>query len=417
MLLFPAPASAPRGWLVVALLPALLACHDSAPPRDERPTVLFPVPSGEVALSDWSLSLARASCSFMERCQDPELLSGFFRNEPCLEFFQHAAEDEFDMAKEVTEGRLRWDGARFGICVTTKASAGCDDLPSEPCTHGMGTLDEGEPCVFEQQCRDELFCDNHRNCGGVCRRPLAEGSSCGPDLPDDQCEPGTACMMRADCEGDWAACHHCAKLPKRGQECSDDSEGTDQGCGPTMTCAIWEGYDHTGSCVQRKAQGGRVVRRAGEECSFDDVCRGGTRCRPDRRETVGASRIGSSCMRPVELGQRCFRTDDTGPGSCADDAYCDAAAPVEFGNCVLRVAAGEPCQGGNARECVLGTRCDPDAHTCQPMGPHARRGEACVFHGECYSEQCLYKERVCGDLTGCWNEAAATPHTDALGPP
>lgn len=350
----------------------LLGCPDAGPsgPQSKH----FPVPTGQVALADWNVRLAQATCSHLERCQDSLLRGLFYRNEPCVDYFARALEDELDLAKEVAEGRMRWDAARFDRCAQEQARAGCDDPAREACTLGMGALDEGEPCVVEQQCRDELYCDNVRSCGGTCRRPAPLGADCTPDLSDDQCERGTECLEREYCEKDEGNCYHCVKQPKRGQECDDDAIG-EEGCGSHLTCEIWDGYDHTGSCEPRKAWP-RDKRPVDAGCDGDDLCLGGTQCRPRGLSEFGPrNNLAYFCKPALALGERCLRTDDDGPGSCEDDAYCDADAPAAFGVCVSRVAADAACRGDNARECPSGQRCErEDAHLQAESARTARRG-------------------------------------------
>jgi hypothetical protein len=395
------PNSRARNLLLLAL-PALLACPPEEPPELRPPQVQFPPPKGgTVALANWSLELASAVCSFKERCKDPELVEGFFRNEACLDYVQAASEDELDLAQEVADGRMFWDGTRFGRCVSNLARLDCDAPPPLPCSTGLGARGEGESCAIQEECHEGLFCDDPRRCGGQCRRPLPQGSPCQPSLADSQCEAGTECMNSAECAWEGDSCYRCWPKAEPGQECDNDVEHTEEGCGSSMRCVLKPDHDHTGTC--RPGDGSRAGPQrvpAGELCSPKDACGGDTRCRPTEFVDIAGGFVEGECKAAASLSQRCLRVDDASFSACDDSAYCDAEAPFEFGVCVPRHPAGAPCSGKNGLECQLGSFCHPELRSCEPYH-HARRGEACGTSSDCYSGACSDQEGICVANSRC----------------
>jgi hypothetical protein len=349
------------------------------------PNEQFPAPQGEVRVADWSLALAKATCSFKERCNDPELTLDSYRGEACLTYFQRKYEEAIDVAGLVAEGHMQWDPVAYGRCVALEAGAGCrDQAPRRPCYAANGQLEEDDACQFDAECGAELFCDAKLGCGGHCRRTLDKGNECAHQF---QCGPGLSCLATDENQ-------ECHPTPKRGMECYDDGPS----CGPNMNCQTFEGFDHTGSCQPADPMwSGPELVKAGERCGSDDLCPGSTECRPTEVEPGGRYAY-ATCISAVADGKRCLRADEWLHSACKEGSHCEAEADLEYGRCVSRVEQGEPCAGEDSHECREGQRCDPTSSTCQPSH-HARSGEACLTHDECYSGRCYGK--VCLGATDC----------------
>jgi hypothetical protein len=177
-------------------------------------------------------------------------------------------------------------------------------------------------------------------------------------------------------------------------ECDDDGPS----CGPNMHCSIYEGYDHTGSCQPADPSwSGPDLVKPGDPCTSDDLCLGGTECRP-RDPLPGSRYVDVFCLSAVADGKRCLRADGSQRTACEDGSYCEAEADRAYGRCVPRLEQGEPCAGEDSHECREGQSCDTTSSTCQPMH-HARGGEACLAHDDCYSGRCYGS--TCLDATDC----------------
>jgi hypothetical protein len=372
------PVYAERRFVIGLTLAAACACSERAPYA--QPNELFPVPQGEVRVADWSLALAKAMCSFKERCNDPELTADSYRAESCIEYFRARYEDSIDVAGLVAEGRIAWDPVVYGRCVTREARAGCkDEAPRKPCYAAHGKLEGGDPCLLDAECGPELFCNGIPGCGGRCQRTLPEDGECEHQF---QCAQGLTCLQA---QLDWL----CVPTPKRGTRCSESDS-----CGPNLHCEVFKGSDFNGSCQPNRTSFDPYLIKPGKACGNESVCAGSTKCRPHQVKPVGEAY--GSCLEALADDERCLRSDRVLRSACEDGSYCDAAADLEYGRCVLRLAEGEPCAGEDPHACLEGLSCD--SSTCQPMH-HARRGEACLSHADCYSGSCY--QGACSGAPDC----------------
>src|SRR5690349_18362262 len=154
------PSFADRRRATITLAFVLTACllGDDYEPRYLEANHEYPVPSGEVRMEDWSLALAKARCSFLERCNHYNLLGRFYRNEPCLDYFRAFYEDTLDVSALVEAGHIIWDAAEFGRCVHDMARSNCEEYwHPRACYEGHGTLAKGAECGADAECGTDLF--------------------------------------------------------------------------------------------------------------------------------------------------------------------------------------------------------------------------------------------------------------------
>lgn len=195
------------------------------------------------------------------------------------------------------------------------------DTASAQC---VARRDEGEPCAYDEQCEEPLWCDRTPggptdDAPGTCRVRSAQGgpcesvSNCASGLrclePDAQgrghCAPrstdGGPCAFAIDCDRDLGCVEGlCTPLPIAGAACTDDSR-----CASGLACA--------GETVCAE------VVLPGEPCDEATrtclgICRAGT-C--DARAALGAA-----CTDGADCASRVC-TD----GACIDDDLCVNAEP------------------------------------------------------------------------------------------
>lgn len=225
--------------------------------------------------------------------------------------------------------------------------------------------------VANTHCREGAAaeCDAGLRCAdGFCRRALAEGAACGPDVAG-------VCPESWSCQ--WVdGANRCVRTGSRGGDCRDEGTRCDTG----LACVHTRFGDH---CLTAVASGGacdpwglRNACAAGSVCGFAPlgatgtcVAPGGTAgapCRPgaSRCDTGLECRTGPDgenelCYRAIAPSGACDPLG--GVNICSMDTDCVPNTPLTAGVCVAPgTAPGAPCRGDDPR-CDSGISCSVTA--------------------------------------------------------
>ncbi len=199
------------------------------------------------------------------------------------------------------------------------ASTNCETPQGALCGQCKAEPSVGEPCFFNSDCADGLFCDSNDKC--AVEKKISE--SC---VGNQKCEIGAF-------------------------------------CGPGDTC------------VAVGAAG--AVCGAGEDCAAGLVCGSSKTCKKPDLGTVGAScdpAESKSCntfmgVRCDSTTQKCIAKINPGPGApcglvqgeyllvCSGGARCVVPPTLNTGTCVKTAAVGAACDPIKGPECALSAEC------------------------------------------------------------
>jgi len=231
-------------------------------------------------------------------------------------------------------GRLRFDEAAAGACVSALLARRCGDPYPAPCLVGdggmpqapiTGTQGADAPCREDLECAAAFYCDRS-TCEGRCRSKPGVGELCGAFGTD--CQPGTFCDWHGD----------------------PDAPGRPPTCAPR--------------------------RGEGEACGDGWMCRRGLSC------------IDGSCADlPPAAGP---------DGACERSQDCRAGLACEGGRCHPRPAPAEELRCAGDPDCEPGERCEEAVvgtgiRLCVAVETFNERGEACDNSGDClyYTHACI----------------------------
>ncbi len=126
------------------------------------------------------------------------------------------------------------------------------------------TLAEGAPCTANNQCQEDLFCDQTALPMPICTAQKPGGESCTSDLNciSGDCVPGQCAVTNQTCYTD-AQC---------GGRCADDNSfctvGADYLCNISGTCNVVTSVTCSGSTADQQC----VDAAAGTKCNFNVAC-------------------------------------------------------------------------------------------------------------------------------------------------
>ena len=224
-------------------------------------------------------------------------------------------------------------------CAAVDRSSTCDEYGAQNGCSYQGTLKNGEPCLFTDECASD-FCDftgvlDASSLCGRCAPAPKEGDpctiSCGPDL-DLLCYP------------DSTGAGHCRRMPGEGEACGNGP------CRDGLDC-------YEDRCVATTAL-------PGEPCDpdagvFCDIWRVNF-CHPDT----------GTCQPPISVGpgEPCRQADGT-TAACSD-GNCLYVSPTDrTGTCTPFLADGAPCAAPTSpRDAAQVPRCEYPAICAHALG-------------------------------------------------
>jgi hypothetical protein len=323
-----------------AVLCALCGCTCSnAPPADDASAGDAPS-DASVPIPDWQDFLEDRQSARCER----EVRCGSFLIErenaspevDCHPQYEPPWAEE--VASGVTAGRVTFDAAAAGECLSAIATV--------PCGQHWGSLERDPPAIAEpcsrvfvpavplggtcrphhwgrtpswlDECAGDLVCPDSDACPATCAAPGGEGTPCR--LPYVTCADGLSCLSRV-----------CRIVATTGRSCMDDYD-CDPAIGPDLYACV------AGTCEAA------TPRAEGESCA-DVVCGEGLFC--DRTETcVVRNPEGTPCAEAVTCdpgtGFACDVRNGVVPFCAADAPYC--ASPDGSPPRCSRSMLGMPCR-------------------------------------------------------------------------
>ncbi len=301
---------------------------------------------------------------------------------------------------------LRPSGA-YALTVTelpeVALGAPCDlSGHANACVPGAGCVDGAPPrCVADgtpdARCRTDGTdeCNAGLRCFmGFCRRTIAPGAACGPDVPG-------VCPEESSCQ--WVdGANRCARTGTRGSDCRDDAPRCDDG----LSCVHTRFGDHCRATVAAGARcdpwGFRDACATGSVCALSPlggagscvapgsvagapcIPGSGTRCAAGLECRLSLDGETELCVRAVDPGGRCDPLDGT--SICSMDTDCSPNAALTDGLCAAPgAAAGAACRGVAPR-CDTGLSCSVESGIGRCLRAVAT-GAACDLRY--YSTRCM----------------------------
>lgn len=328
---------------------------------------------GEPPLDRYLDDLAGGLCDKALQCESKLGLAAVAQVYCHPSFLEALAQDFGSGGLSFRPGKAELDPERAADCLEALAEADCtvagEGLNDESCFGAIrGTVEPGDSCWSEVECRSGECVGLDSMCEGTCVAYGADGESCGSMHPDGrECEPALRCVdgtcealaaSGESCEGSsgcvtglWCnpETDSCEELPDAGELC-DTTLGGDPCLGDLVCTEVSSGSP-------KECATGKDVDEA---CSFDEPCRPGLRCHPDTDVCVELSALGEPC----------------------DTRYnCPTIAVCAGGTCTAQPLPGEECDA--ERECLAGA-C-PES-TCTFLG----EGDTCADDDECRSDRCSF---------------------------
>jgi hypothetical protein len=327
-----------------------------------------------VPIDEVPAAYADATCKVSRACFGA-VLDLFLPGENCEENTEAAIGDELGRIKQaITDGKVRYDGAKMQACLDAISSQGCVDGPEPPeCTAAIdGTVEIGQPCSMNTECKGaDTYCKTGVTCPGECAKLEQAGGECERD---GDCAPSLYCTEDTQ---------QCAAPARENDACEG---GSAPECGPGLICA---GGDDTtpGTCrtiddAFSVASGGSCLLEGAMFCKTD------LRCTIDSFDPVAQTAV-TKCAAPVASGAACKIAY---PDVCPADEYCAVAPQALDGTCTAKPGNGQPCaaRGSDAADiCAPGTRCDGGScRTLQHLGGQCQTDDAC-YSGNCEGGGCV----------------------------
>ncbi len=309
-------------------------------------------------------------------------------------------------------GKVVYDPAKAGACMTGLASVTCVDLFSGSGNVFGGACDEtfsgsvagGGSCFESEECQvpgagcQQTGSCNLQCCLGTCINPLPVGSDCTTGSCEDgaycvrdsanminTCEPGD---LNAPCENSWncddglwcdgvsGSLGICRNDLPGGAPCMNDEQcpGAEKCVGDDLVPAI------VGTC--------KTVLAAGDAC--DGRCDGPLWCNQPDNSMAG------TCEALAALGASCADSS----GRCKSLLWCDALDRT----CKAGKTVGATCE--RSTECEQPLFCDADITGTSPgkcLAPQAS-GSVCQGGRHCQSSVCVQSGTisVCQDYVSCF---------------
>lgn len=325
------------------------------------------------AVEDLPPLIVERLCAEIEDCFDARSLEQLYGKVGCKGRLMAQVEDgDFAALQDaVDDGRVKYDNAKLDACLNQLKGLGCDIATSralnvDACDQVFrGTVERGDECVVDAECKGVSFCNMTDECPGQCSALLKAGDACEGN---DNCENGLFCTKAKTC----------AAPARNGDACGVDVGGE---CAPGLAC-IGAKVDAgiPGGC---RALSDVFTGKLDDACDYDTgkLCAKDLSCVARRNDD---NTVSLKCEEPVGSGDAC---DFGAPSPCPDGEYCDADIRngVVDGTCRALPKAGEECLTIAAdAQCAAGLICDVD-HRCHPVN---RLGQPCVSDAGCASERC-----------------------------
>ena len=231
----------------------------------------------------------------------------------------------------IEAGRITYNQAQYSACATAITSSACSSVQANSNCDSMlsGTVDQGDPCYFRDECAGDA---QRTNC------PKADGEQCGacalrpvPASIGQSCSGETRCERELNCDFETEVCT-ARPVPKTAGEACTVQSGS-----PPYYSDCDRSADLV--CIAAVCRPIRFSDSAGEPCgdAIGTYCEGGLVC-PQAED--GAAQ---TCRRAGAPGDACFDGQPNILFPCASNAFCDQ------GNCAAKRANGLACT--NSVEC------------------------------------------------------------------
>lgn len=298
----------------------------------------------ELRVEDYDAKYVEAWCRYQVRCgayQDVASCQGVDR-------FPMAP----DLVAAIHAGTVEWHPDVAEACIGVLDDLSCDQgtaayrYQGVPCFGAfVGTLHDGDACVFGSECISRECWTENLQCAEACCRGTCEGDEMPPVA-----RLGDRCRY-APCAEGYCEASICVPLKSEGTQCEFDDSQCDIGLGcdfdPRVgyfTCQPLAGSEErctgpagAGRCAlideRCRASTGRCEpgRFAGETCEDN------TDCMSDRCDET--SHCVDAVFTPAGLGASCMVVVD-----CAAPLVCDRPADATSGTCVPAKADGDACK-------------------------------------------------------------------------
>lgn len=287
-------------------------------------------------------------CAWLERCE-PDYFEAVHGSRTSCDATSRNSFQVATWAEGYARDHVQVDFERLEQCIDMQAQA-CSaseiddrfECLSEALT---GTLEAGQACLFDVECRPGLYCDADV-CRGTCRTASAQGEPCQKSY---ECLPPLVCLDAGLIEGTSLVAGEDATCQQRVDidtfEVSQEGEGcswlTLSVCAAGLACP-------DGTCVPALQEGEACTIRDTSDSGMFDIA--GDPCER-----------GLSCVWAV--GERTCRPDVTAEGQSCEEARC-----------------------AGSLECLDG----PDGKVCKLLAPW---GSDCGADFDCESDACI--EGIC----------------------
>jgi len=312
-------------------------------------------------------------CDAFLRCLGPGTPK-FLTREECIASNTAGIEDgDFQFLQDaITAGRVRYNGRQVQSCLDDLAVIECADiggghLPAS-CEDAIeGSVELGNSCALDEECRGSAFCQLN-SCPGTCTERLAAGETCEED---DQCADGLSCGSNGRCTTNATANMTCGGMNGADCQLGLACAGENQDQGISGTCKLITDV---------------YAGNMGDDCSLDagEFCKAGLSCVATVTGTGMSTMVAWECEAEVAAGADCKLAI---PDQCPSGQFCTVnpggQLPTFTGTCTDLPRPGQDCSEWQ-NQCATGSVCD-SAGLCQPVN---RIGGACNDDSQCASNTC-----------------------------
>lgn len=365
----------------------------------------------DIPLTKMAAAFAKIYCELMLTCE-PVVADSWNVPECPIVFYDSLMAASFaQLAQDIADGKVIYDGVVAAACVEAFAANGCISLSGMPAVCEdvfVGNVPTGSTCISAEHCADG-WCYGGANCPGICLPFIADG---------DACVEYASCGSGSDCSA--GTCQPEPVLAMLGQACAAGPNGNlVVSCETHLVCVENEAGASVGTC---KKKGSLYHLKAGNPCQPGDymslffgglksidlaLCQSALSCVVDSLEPSPTG----TCQAAVVNGKACGSSI---PDQCPAASYCHVNEPGSFeGVCQSLPVAGETCLADDATlsaftpTCALQFQCVADV--CVAL---TGNGAVCTFDDYCSSGYCDPNTLTCALEPACNGGEGGVP-----GPP
>lgn len=317
-------------WLCALTLSCSSDSASTSQTSDRRPAET----SNELAFDAFLADYRDALCEYYERCV------GYFPENECpldtsLDW-ESLGVDETMLVFHPDEAEMCLEAlhASLEVCEPLLQSSHACERTAE------GSGQQGDVCLGEMWCGQELYCDTSAQCPGRCTPRAKAGEPC--DV--------VPCARELECNRSV-----CVAPKLVGETCSVEAP-----CDSSLEC-------EEGVCRTYKP----YTSQLGEPCETMGDCFGINYCDPDTKKCVPLAQLGEACgEKPCDYQLRCVgsvcRAQVADGGECETYIDCEHLRCVD-GTCGPQLGLGEACQEsfdcrsyqcGTQGKCVASGSCE-----------------------------------------------------------